>query len=167
MQKIIFPKDFVWGTATAAYQIEGGYNQDGKGLSVWDDFTHKKGKIKNGDNGDITCDHYNRYKEDVSLMKTLGYKAYRFSVSWSRILPEGKGNINQKGLDFYDRLVDELLKKKIDPFITLFHWDLPLALEKEGGWFNRKTSEHFGDYTEIVVKKLGDRVKNWITLNEP
>jgi beta-glucosidase len=167
MQKIIFPKDFVWGTATAAYQIEGGFDRDGKGLSIWDDFTHQKGKIKNGDNGDITCDHYNRYKEDVSLMKKLGYGSYRFSISWPRILPDGKGAINQKGLDFYDKLVDELLKKNINPFVTLYHWDLPLALEKEGGWLNRKTSERFGDYTEIVVKKLGDRVKNWITLNEP
>ena len=167
MQKILFPKDFVWGTATAAYQIEGAYNQDGKGLSVWDNFTHKKGKIKNGENGDITCDHYNRYKEDISLMSKLGYKNYRFSIAWTRVLPEGKGQINSKGLDFYDRLVDELLKKKINPYITLFHWDLPLALEKEGGWYNRKTAEYFGEFTEVVTKKLGDRVTNWITLNEP
>lgn len=167
MQKIIFPKDFIWGTATAAYQIEGAYNQDGKGLSVWDDFTHKKGKIKNGENGDITCDHYNRYKEDVDLMSKLGYKNYRFSIAWTRVFPEGKGTVNSKGLDFYDRLVDELLKKKINPYITLFHWDLPLALEKEGGWYNRKTAEYFGEFVEVITRKLGDRVSNWITLNEP
>ena len=167
MLSLQFPKDFIWGTATSAYQIEGAYNEDGKGLSIWDTFSRKKGKVKQFENGDLACDHYHKYKEDVQLLRDLNIKSYRFSVAWSRIFPEGKGNINQKGLDFYDKLIDELLKKKIIPFVTLYHWDMPNVLEKMGGWYLREMSDYFGDYTEAVVKKLGDRVKNWITLNEP
>ncbi|MCZ8341811.1 MAG: GH1 family beta-glucosidase [Leptospira sp.] len=167
MLSLQFPKDFLWGAATSSYQIEGAYSEDGKGLSNWDVFTKKKGKIKNFENGDIACNHYYKYKEDVQLLAKLKIPSYRFSVAWSRILPEGIGKINPKGLDFYDRLVDELLKKSILPFVTLYHWDLPYELEKKGGWYNRDTASYFGDYTEVIVKKLGDRVKNWITLNEP
>jgi beta-glucosidase len=167
VSEIKFPKDFLFGTATASYQIEGAISQDGKGPSVWDEFVTRKGKIKNNDSGEIACDHYNKMEEDVKLMSDLSYQAYRFSISWSRIFPTGKKILNQKGLDFYDRLVDNLLRKKIKPFITLFHWDLPLALEKEGGWYSRDTAKYFGDYSNVVVEKLGDRVKNWITLNEP
>ncbi|MCP5495478.1 MAG: beta-glucosidase [Leptospiraceae bacterium] len=167
MNNIVFPKDFVWGTATAAYQIEGAYKEDGKGSSIWDEFVNKKGKIKNGDTGDIACDHYHRYKEDIELMNSLHYPAYRFSTAWSRIFPEGKGEINHRGIDFYDKLVDFLVSKNITPFVTLYHWDLPSALEKTGGWLNRNTSKYFADYAETVVKKLGDRVTNWITINEP
>lgn len=164
---LTFPKKFIWGTATSSYQIEGGMEEDGKGLSNWDEFTSRKGNIKNGDHGDTAADHYHRYVEDIHLMKKLGYPGYRFSVSWPRIQPTGEGSPNQLGLDFYDRLVDTLLKNKIQPFVTLYHWDLPLPLEKNGGWMNRSTAEKFADYTEIVVSKLGDRVKNWITINEP
>jgi beta-glucosidase len=167
MNQISFPKNFVWGTASASYQIEGAISQDGKGPSIWDEFSHRKGAIKNGDTGDIACDHYNKMQEDVNLMHKLGYPAYRFSVSWPRVYPSGKSILNERGLSFYDRLVDSLLKKKIEPYITLYHWDLPLSLEKEGGWLNRDTAEYFGEYTETVVRRLGDRVKNWITLNEP
>lgn len=167
MKKVLFPENFTWGTATAAYQIEGGFDVDGKGLSIWDDFSHKKGKIKNGDTGDIACDHYHKFEEDTKLMKSLGYPNYRYSISWTRILPEGKGRINQKGIDFYNKLTDSLLEKKITPFVTLYHWDLPLALHKEGGWYNRETAYRFAEYTDIVTRVLGDRVKNWITLNEP
>jgi beta-glucosidase len=164
---IDFPKNFTWGTATAAYQIEGAYQEDGKGLSIWDEFCMRKKAIKNGDTGNEACDHYNRYKEDVQLMKTLGYPNYRFSISWPRVIPEGKGEVNIKGLDFYDRLIDELLRKDIIPFITLYHWDLPLALDKSGGWYARETAYRFADYSEVVVNKFQDRVKNWITINEP
>jgi beta-glucosidase len=162
-----FPKNFVWGTATASYQIEGGKEQDGKGLSIWDEYVTRKGKIHNGDTGDIACDHYNKYIDDVKLMKQLGYPSYRFSLSWPRILPQGENKVNVKGLDFYDRLVDQLMAKNIRPFVTLYHWDLPLELEQQGGWRNRSTAEKFADYTEVVVNKLGDRVKDWITINEP
>ncbi|MDZ4727568.1 MAG: GH1 family beta-glucosidase [Leptospira sp.] len=162
-----FPKNFIWGTATSSYQIEGGILDDGKGLSNWDVFSKKKGKIKNSDHGDIACDHYHKYKEDVNLLKKLNIQSYRYSISWPRVLPNGVGSINQKGLDFYDRLTDELLKNNILPFVTLYHWDLPQKLEDLGGWLNRDTADLFGDYTEIIVRKLGDRVKNWITINEP
>lgn len=162
-----FPKDFLWGAATSAYQIEGAYKEDGKGLSIWDTFTRKKGKVKNFENGDTTCDHYHKYREDVALLKKLNIQSYRFSVAWSRVLPEGKGTVNGKGLDFYDKLTDELLRKNILPFVTLYHWDLPQALEDKGGWYNRETADYFAEYTEIIVRTLGDRVKNWITLNEP
>jgi beta-glucosidase len=167
MLKLQFPKNFLWGTATSSYQIEGGAFEEGKGLSNWDVFTKKKGKIKNFDNGDIACDHFHKYKEDVALIKKLNIHSYRFSISWPRVIPNGIGQVNQKGLDFYDRLVDELLRKQILPFVTLYHWDLPNALEEKGGWLNRDTAYHFADYTDVILKKLGDRVKHWITLNEP
>lgn len=167
MPKVSFPKDFVWGAATASYQIEGAWNEDGKGESIWDRFSHTEGKVQDGDTGDVACDHYHRYKDDVALMKELGLKSYRFSVSWPRIFPNGKGQINQKGLDFYSRLVDELLAAGITPFPTLYHWDLPQALQDEGGWGNRDTAQHFAEYCATVVNHLGDRVKRWLIFNEP
>lgn len=162
-----FPSDFKWGAATAAYQIEGASNEDGKGESIWDRFSHTPGKVKNNDTGDIACDHYHRYPEDVALMKRLGLKAYRFSVSWPRIVPSGHGAVNPQGLDFYDRLVDELLAANIEPFLTLYHWDLPQALQDKGGWDNRDTCGYFADYATLMAKKLGDRVGHWTTFNEP
>ena len=162
-----FPENFVWGAAAASYQIEGAAYEDGKGLSVWDIFTRQKGAIENGDNGDIACNHYHRYKEDVQLMKELGLQAYRLSLSWPRILANGTGKVNQKGLDFYDKLIDELLENGIEPYITLFHWDYPYELYKKGGWLNPDSPDWFAEYTEVVVQKLSDRVKNWITINEP
>lgn len=167
MQKITFPKDFVWGVSTAAYQIEGAWNEDGKGLSIWDTFTHTPGKIVNNETGDVSVDHYHRYKEDVALMKELGLDAYRFSVAWSRILPAGTGSINRAGLDFYDSLVDELLRKKIEPYVCLFHYDLPQALQDKGGWPNRDTALAFAEYAHVVTERLSDRVKVWFTHNEP
>jgi beta-glucosidase len=166
-QKITFPEDFVWGAATAAYQVEGAWNEDGKGESIWDRFAHTPGKIKDGETGDAACDHYYRWNKDVDLMQQLGLNAYRFSISWPRILPEGRGKVNEKGLDFYDELVDRLAEAKIEPFVTLYHWDLPQALQDEGGWGLRSTAEAFVDYAETVGRRLGDRVKHWITLNEP
>lgn len=158
----------MFGTATAAYQIEGGWNEDGKGLSTWDVFTHKRGKILNGDTGDTACDTYHNFQTDIDIMSELELQAYRFSIAWSRVLPQGKGQVNQKGLDYYNRLVDALLEKNITPFITMFHWDMPQALfEQYGGFASRETSSYFADYAEIIVKSLGDRVKHWITLNEP
>ena len=165
--KIIFPDNFIWGAATASYQIEGAWNKHGKGESTWDRFTHTPGHIKNNDTGDVADDHYNRWKKDIGLMKKIGLKAYRFSISWPRILPAGRGKVNQKGLDFYSKLVDGLLDAGITPFITLNHWDIPQALEDEGGWAARSTAEAFVDYANVVSRALGDRVKNWITHNEP
>lgn len=162
-----FPSNFVWGAATAAYQIEGATHEDGRGLSVWDTFSATPGKVHNGHTGDVADDHYHRYQDDVELMAGLGLDAYRFSIAWSRILPQGRGSINEKGLDFYERLVDTLLAKGIKPFATLYHWDLPQALQDEGGWAKRETAYAFADYAEIVVKRLGDRVAGWITHNEP
>jgi beta-glucosidase len=162
-----FPQEFVWGAATASYQIEGGWNADGKGESTWDRFSHTPGKILDNDTGDIACDHYHRWKEDVVLMQQLGLPAYRFSINWPRVLPAGRGKVNAKGLAFYDNLVDELLKAGIAPFITLNHWDMPQALVDEGGWAARSTAEAFVEYTEVITRALGDRVKNWITHNEP
>ncbi|MCP4006781.1 MAG: beta-glucosidase [bacterium] len=167
MPKIQFPEGFQWGTATASYQIEGAWKSDGKGESVWDRFAHTEGKIKNGDTGDIACDHYNRFREDVALMKQLNLNSYRFSLSWPRIQPQGQGAPNQKGLDFYSALVDELLGADIRPFVTLYHWDLPQALEDTGGWPERDLAERFSDYAEIVGRALGDRVKHWMIFNEP
>jgi len=162
-----FPPDFVWGCATAAYQIEGGAFEDGKGLSVWDVFSHTPDKINRGDTGDVACDHYHRWREDVGLMKEIGLKGYRFSLSWSRILPEGIGKTNKAGLDFYDKLVDELLAANVQPWITLFHWDYPHALYLKGGWLNPESSNWFADYARVVVEKLSDRVTHWMTFNEP
>ncbi|MAT42602.1 MAG: beta-glucosidase [Anaerolineaceae bacterium] len=162
-----FPDHFLWGAATASYQIEGGWQADGKGESIWDRFSHTPGKILNGETGDVACDHYNRFKEDVRLMKEMGLQTYRFSIAWSRIFPEGRGKVNQAGLNFYSELIDELLKAEIIPFVTLFHWDLPQPLQDEGGWTNRSTVDAFLEYTDIVTKTFGGRVKNWITHNEP
>lgn len=162
-----FPKDFVWGAAAASYQIEGAAYEDGKGPSVWDMFTRKKDAIKNGDTGEIACDHYHQYKEDVQLMKEIGLKAYRLSISWPRVLPEGIGKINEKGLDFYDKLIDELVDNKIEPYLTLFHWDFPYELYKKGGWLNPDSSDWFAEYAKIIVDRFSDRVKNWFTINEP
>lgn len=165
--KLDFPKDFLWGAATASHQIEGAWDEDGKGESIWDRFSHVPGNVDNGDTGDVACDHYHRWREDVTLMKELGLKAYRFSIAWPRILPAGCGQLNQAGLDFYSRLVDALLQAGIEPFVTLYHWDLPQALEDQGGWPERGTSDAFVEYTDITTRVLGDRVHNWITLNEP
>ncbi len=167
MSNMKFPKDFIWGAATSSYQIEGAAHRDGGGESVWDMMAQHSGKIANGDTGEIACDHYHRYKQDVALMSDIGLQAYRFSISWPRVLSEGTGEVNQKGLDFYDHLVDELLGKNIDPWITLFHWDFPFALYTRGGWLNRDSADWFADYTALVVDKLSDRVSHWSTLNEP
>ena len=166
-KKFVFPENFIWGAATASYQIEGGWDKHGKGESIWDRFSHTPGKVNNGDTGDVANDHYRLWKKDIRLMKQIGLQAYRFSISWPRILPNGRGKVNQKGLDFYDKLVDGLLKEEIKPFVTLYHWDLPQALQGEGGWETRSTAEAYVEYTEAVSKTLGDRVKNWITHNEP
>jgi beta-glucosidase len=165
--RIVFPSGFKYGTATASYQIEGAHNEDGKGVSIWDTFSHTEGKVHNGENGDIACDHYHRWQNDVKIMQSLNLNAYRFSISWPRILPEGTGAVNSKGLNFYDKLVDELMEVGIDPFVTLYHWDLPQVLEDKGGWTNRDTAYAFAEYAGVVADRLGDRVKNWITLNEP
>jgi beta-glucosidase len=162
-----FPKGFVWGAATAAYQIEGAWQEDGKGESIWDRFSHTPGKVAEGHTGDVACDHYHRWPEDIELMGRLGLKAYRFSTAWTRVLPAGRGPVNGRGLDFYERLVDGLLRAGIEPFLTLYHWDLPQALQEEGGWENRDTAGAFADYAAVMVKRLGDRVKYWTTLNEP
>ncbi len=162
-----FPSDFVWGAATASYQIEGAAHEDGRGESVWDRFCATPGKVRGGDTGDVACDFYHRYTEDVRLMKELGLDAFRFSIAWPRVLPDGRGAVNAAGLDFYDRLVDELLANEIEPFATLFHWDTPQALEDEGGWRARSTAEAYLEYAEAVVGRLGDRVRHWITHNEP
>ena len=162
-----FPTDFLWGAATASYQIEGAAHEDGRGLSIWDQFASIPGKVYQGENGDIAADHYHRVPEDVALMAELGLNAYRFSIAWPRILPQGTGTPNTRGLDFYDRLVDTLLAQGITPFVTLYHWDLPLALHEKGGWLNRDTASAFADYAEVVVRWLGDRVDWWVTLNEP
>jgi beta-glucosidase len=162
-----FPPGFVWGAATSAYQIEGAANGDGRGESIWDRFCRTPGRIRDGAAGDVACDHYHRWREDVALMKELGLKAYRFSISWPRILPEGRGAVNQKGLDFYSGLVDALLEAGIVPYATLFHWDLPQRLQEAGGWPARVTADAFREYVEVVVQHLGDRVQDWITHNEP
>lgn len=162
-----FPDKFVWGCATAAYQVEGSSMADGAGASIWDRFSKIPGKILNGDTGDVACDHYNRYKSDVQLMSELGLKSYRFSISWSRIFPNGTGEVNQAGLNFYSNLVDALLEKNIKPMVTLYHWDLPQALDERGGWLNPEIVKWFGDYAETVFKRLDDRVELWATINEP
>ncbi len=161
------PKDFHWGTATSAYQIEGAAAVGGRGPSIWDVFSHTEGKVRDRSNGDVACDHYHRYAADIQLMKDLDLEHYRFSLSWSRVRPSGRGNVNEEGLDFYDRLVDELLAAGITPFATLYHWDLPQALQEAGGWENRDTAFHFADHAEVVFRRLGDRVKQFVTHNEP
>jgi len=162
-----FDEDFLWGTATASYQIEGAVKEDGRGTSIWDTFSHTPGKVLHGDTGDIACDHYHRLEKDLDLMAELGLKAYRFSVAWPRIQPDGSGAVNQAGLDFYRRLVDGLKARSIEPMLTLYHWDLPQKLEDQGGWTNRETSECFAEYAGIVYDALSEDVKFWITLNEP
>ncbi len=162
-----FPKGFGWGAATSAYQIEGAARVDGKGESIWDRFAHTPGRIRDGTTADVACNHYERWPEDVELMAGLGLGAYRFSISWPRILPTGRGRVNQPGLDFYSGLVDGLLAAGIEPVVTLYHWDLPQALEDEGGWLNRATVDAFADYARIVADFLGDRVTYWATINEP
>lgn len=162
-----FRNDFIWGVATAAYQIEGAAFEDGKGLSVWDDFCRQPGRVFEGHTGDVACDHYHRYPKDVALMAELGVKAYRFSISWPRVLPDGNGKVNTKGIDFYKRLVEELLSHQITPYATLFHWDYPLALLHRGGWLNPDSSDWFAEYTHVVAKALGNELKNYFTLNEP
>ena len=162
-----FPPGFTWGAATASYQIEGAAQTDGRGPSIWDVFSHTPGRVLNGDTGDVACDHYARYADDVALMRELGLAAYRFSVAWPRVQPLGSGRVEQRGLDFYRRLVDELLDSGIAPWLTLYHWDLPQALQEEGGWTSRDTAERFAEYAGIVYDALGDRVPHWSTLNEP
>ncbi|MHB8893025.1 MAG: GH1 family beta-glucosidase [Candidatus Limnocylindrales bacterium] len=162
-----FPRGFEWGAATASYQIEGAVHEDGRGESIWDRFSHLPGRTVGGDTGDVACDHYHRYREDVALMARLGLGAYRFSVAWSRVLPTGAGAVNAAGLDFYDRLVDELCRAGIAPHVTLYHWDLPQALEDAGGWPVRGTAEAFAGYADVVARRLGDRAASIATLNEP
>ena len=158
---------FTWGVSTSSYQIEGAANEDGRGQSIWDTFCKVPGKVVNFDNGDMACDHYHRYKEDLDLMKWMGVKAYRFSVALPRVIPDGVGRVNEMGLDFYDRLIDSLLEREIAPWLTMYHWDLPEALQLRGGWNNREIVEWFGEYSEVLTSRFGDRVKNWMTLNEP
>ncbi|MFF4752045.1 GH1 family beta-glucosidase [Streptomyces sp. NPDC002514] len=161
------PHDFLWGTATAAYQIEGAVAEDGRSPSIWDTFSHTPGKIENGDTGDVACDHYHRWREDIELMRRLGTNAYRLSVAWPRVVPGGDGPVNPKGLAFYDELIDALLAADITPSVTLYHWDLPQVLQDRGGWAERETAEHFAAYASAVAGRLGDRVRLWTTLNEP
>ena len=167
MTRYTFPPDFIWGSATSSYQIEGAWDEDGKGESIWDRFAHTPGTIIDGTNGDLACDHYHRWPEDIQLIKSLGFNAYRFSIAWPRVFPTGRGTINPPGVDFYNRLVDALLEAGITPYATLYHWDLPQALQDEGGWGSRATATAFAEYADVVSRALGDRVKNWITINEP
>ena len=162
-----FPPGFVWGAATAAYQIEGAAREDGRGESIWDRFSHTPGRVRNGDTGDVACDHYHRYREDIELMADLGLNGYRLSIAWPRVLPDGIGRPNEAGLDFYDRVIDELLSRDIDPFVTLYHWDLPQALEEAGGWPERATAHAFGEFAALIAARLGDRVRHFATFNEP
>lgn len=162
-----FPSNFLWGAATSAYQIEGAAKVDGRAPSIWDEFSARPGKVYMGHTGEVACDHYHHFKADVALMKQIGLKAYRFSVAWPRVIPQGTGAVNPKGLEFYDRLIDELLGAGIQPWVTLYHWDTPLAMQQRGGWLNRDSVEWFGDYATVMAKKLGDRVSHWMTLNEP
>jgi beta-glucosidase len=164
---VAFPQGFVWGAATAAYQIEGAHDADGRGRSIWDTFSHTPGKVANGDTGDVACDHYHRYPEDVALMRELGLGGYRFSIAWPRIFPTGSGRPNPAGIDFYKRLVEAVRAAGIEPFVTLYHWDLPQALQDAGGWANRDTVGRFGEYAHAVATALGDGIHQWITHNEP
>ena len=167
MSNYNFPKNFTWGAATASYQIEGAVNDDGRGKSIWDAFCDEPGRVVNGDSGNPACDHYNRWKSDIGLMKQINLSAYRFSLAWPRIFPNGDGPPNNKGIDFYNHLIDGLLEAGIEPWITLFHWDLPLSLQQRfGGWHSRETAKYFADYAAFCVDKFGDRVKHWFTMNE-
>lgn len=167
MANLQFPDGFVWGVATSAYQIEGGWNEDGRSPSIWDTFVRTPGKVKNGATGDVACDHYHRWPEDVALMRELGIRAYRFSIAWPRILPDGRGQVNRRGLDFYSRLVDGLLAAGITPLPTLYHWDMPQALQNKGGWPERETASAFVELADVTTRALGDRVTTWVTHNEP
>ncbi|MDP9036519.1 MAG: GH1 family beta-glucosidase [Myxococcota bacterium] len=168
MASVTFPKGFLWGSATSSYQIEGATREDGRGESIWDRFAKTPSNVKDGASGDVACDHYHRWREDIDLMKRLGHAAYRFSIAWPRVIPTGRGRVNGPGIDFYSHLVDGLLEHGIVPYATLFHWDLPQALQDQGGgWANRDTTEAFAEYTDVVTRRLGDRVKHWITQNEP
>jgi beta-glucosidase len=162
-----FPKEFQWGAATSAFQVEGAIKDDGRGASVWEMLQQKPNSYWNNQNGDIACDHYHRYKEDVAMMKAMGLQTYRLSIAWPRVLPEGIGKVNSVGLGYYDRVIDEVLAAGITPYVTLFHWDFPLALYQQGGWLNRASADWFAEYTTVILKRLGDRVRHWITLNEP
>jgi beta-glucosidase len=162
-----FPEGFSWGVATSAYQIEGAVNEDGRGLSIWDTFTHMPGKIEGGGTGDVACDHYHRWREDIDLIAELGVDAYRFSIAWPRLFPSGRGPLEPRGRAHYDRLIDALLERGIEPVVTLYHWDLPQALEDEGGWLSRDTVERFADYARACYEAYGDRVTRWLTINEP
>lgn len=162
-----FKKDFFWGAATSSYQIEGAAFEDGKGLNIWDVFSHQKGKVLNGDDGDIACDHYHRFEEDIDLMSEIGLKAYRFSINWARIIPDGIGEINLKGIEFYNKLINKLIEKRIEPFLTIYHWDLPYELYKKGGFLNEECVEWFEYYTKVIADNFSDRVKYFFTINEP
>ena len=162
-----FPEGFLWGASTAAYQIEGAVREDGRGPSIWDVFCALPDKIEAGQSGEIACDHYHRWPEDVALMRELGLGAYRLSTAWPRLLPEGRGRANEKGFAFYDRLVDAVLEAGIEPWICLYHWDLPQPLEDRGGWQNRDVAFWFAEYAQLTVRRLGDRVRHWATFNEP
>ena len=162
-----FREDFVWGAATSAYQVEGATKEDGKGEHIWDVYTKEPGHVFGNQSGDVACDHYHRFAEDVGLMKEMGLKAYRFSIDWSRVLPEGVGAVNEKGIEFYNRLIDELLKNGIEPYVTLYHWELPYEIYKRGGWMNPQIVEWFGQYAKLVAERFSDRVKYFFTLNEP
>jgi len=165
--RVVFPADWVWGASTSAYQIEGAVREDGRGPSIWDTFSHTPGKVANGDTGDVACDHYHRYSADIALMRDLGLTGYRFSIAWPRIFPSGVGRPNPDGLDFYRRLIDELHSAGIEPYVTLYHWDLPQALQDRGGWADRDTAHRFADYAHTVVNALGAGVHHWYTINEP
>ena len=162
-----FPPDFLWGVATATFQIEGATHEDGRGPYIWDTFCAAPGKVKNGDTGEVACDHYQRWEEGLDRVRDLGVGSYRFSVAWPRVFPEGKEQLNGKGLDFYDRLVDGILERGLRPNATLYHWDLPQALQDRGGWSNRETADAFADYADVVTERLGDRVSYYATFNEP
>ncbi|TCP29460.1 broad-specificity cellobiase [Scopulibacillus darangshiensis] len=167
MAIITFPKDFRFGASTASYQIEGAYNEDGRGMSIWDTYSRIPGKVRNGDNGDVACDSYHRMDEDIALLKELGVNTYRFSIAWPRIFPEGKGEVNPQGIEHYHLFIDRLLENGIEPMVTIYHWDLPQALQDNGGWKNRQTIDAFADYADLLFHEYGDKVKYWLTINEP
>jgi beta-glucosidase len=165
--QVLFPADFVWGASTSSYQIEGAVAENGRGKSIWDVLSHMPGRVKNGDTGDVACDHYHRWSEDIDLLSAGNFSAYRFSIAWSRVLPAGRGFIEQRGLDFYERIVDRLIARGVTPWVCLYHWDLPQAVQDEGGWLSRDTCAKFVDYAQVLSKRLGDRVKYWAMFNEP